>query len=69
MDKEKIIKAAFWLLGFSTSVMISAISLFIGFNNIKYGSYTIFIIGLIFIPVLFFCAFKAVKLLLESIFD
>ncbi len=69
MDKEKIVKAAFWLLGFSTSVMISAIFLFIGFNNMSHGSYTIFIIGLLFLPVLFFCAFKGVKLLLESIFD
>ena len=45
MDKEKLIKGGMWLSGFSLSIMLSAMSLFVGFNNIRYGSYTMLIIG------------------------
>ena len=68
MDKEKLIKAGMWLCGFSLSIMLSAMSLFVGFNNIRYGSYTMLIIGLLLIPAIFFFAYKGFKLILDSIF-
>lgn len=69
MSKEKILQGCFWLLGFVTCVFITAISIYVGSNNIRHGSYTIFIIGISFIPILFFCAYKGVKLILSAIFD
>ena len=47
MDKEKLIKAGMWLSGFSISIILSAMSLFIGFNNQRHGDNTILIIGII----------------------
>jgi hypothetical protein len=47
MDKDKLIKGGIWLSGFSMSIMISAFSIFIGFNNVnKQDDYTILILGL-----------------------
>ena len=53
MDKEKLIKGGMWLSGFSLSIMLSAMSLFAGFNNIRFGSYTMLIIGLLLIIQIF----------------
>jgi len=69
MDKEKLIKGAMWLSGFSMSIMLSAMSLHVGFNNMQYGSYTMLVIGLMFIPLIFFFAYKGFGLILSSIFD
>ncbi len=69
MDKEKIIKGGMWLSGFSLSIMLSAMSLFAGFNNIRFGSYTMLIIGLLLIPAIFFFAYKGFGLILNAIFD
>ena len=69
MDKEKLIKGGIWLSGFSLSIIFSALSLFIGFNNQRHGDYTVLVIGiLLFIPV-FYCAYKGFKLILDSIFE
>jgi len=69
MDKEKLIKGGLWLTGFSICIIFSAISLFIGFNNQRHGDSTLLIIGVLFLPLVFYCAFKGLKLVLESIFD
>ena len=70
MDKEKLIKGGMWLSGFSISIFLSAISLHAGFNNLrKEGDYTLLVIGLLLIPVIFFFAYKGFKLILESIFE
>ena len=69
MDKEKLIKGGLWLTGFSICIIFSAISLFIGFNNQRHGDSTLLIIGLLFLPLVFYCAFKGLKLVLASIFD
>tara|TARA_B100000902_G_C26892442_1_gene708061 strand:- start:160 stop:372 length:213 start_codon:yes stop_codon:yes gene_type:complete len=69
MDKEKLIKAGMWLSGFSISIILSAMSLFIGFNNQRHGDYTILIIGIILLPLVFYCAYKGFKLVSDAIFQ
>ena len=69
MDKEKLIKGGMWLSGFSLSIMLSAMSLFTGFNNMRFGSYTMLIIGLLLIPAIFFFAYKGFGLILNAIFE
>ena len=69
MDKEKLIKGGVWLSGFSISVILSALALFIGFNNQRYGDNTILIIGILLLPVVFYCAYKGFKLVLDAIFQ
>ena len=69
MDKEKIIKGVMWLSGFSLSTMLSAMCIFAGFNNIRFGSYTVLIIGLLLIPAIFFFAYKGFQLILNAIFE
>jgi len=69
MDKEKLIKGALWLSGFSICIIFSAISLFIGFNNQRHGDYTILIIGISLLPLIFYCAYKGFKLILDAIFQ
>ena len=68
-DKDKFIKGLLWFSGFSISIFICATFLYAGFHNLKYGSYTILIIGLLFLPIIFFCAYKAIKTVLSAIFD
>lgn len=69
MDKEKLIKGGLWLSGFSLSIIFSAISLFIGFNNQRHGDNTILIIGISLLPLVFYCAYKGFKLVLDAIFQ
>ena len=69
MDKEKIIEGVMWLSGFSILIILSSITLFAGFNNMRQGSYTVLIIGFILIPAIFFCAYKGFKLILDVIFE
>ena len=69
MDKEKIIEGVIWLSGFSILIILSSITLYAGFNNMRHGSYTVLIIGLILIPVIFFFVYKGFKLILDAIFD
>ena len=68
MNKEKLVKGGMWLSGFSISIILSAITLYAGFHNMKYENYTMLIIGLLLIPVIFFFAYKGLSLILESIF-
>ena len=69
MNKENFIKAAVWLCGFSLSIILSAFSIFIGFNNVRHGDNTIFVIGIMLLPVVFYCAYKGFKLVLDTIFN
>ncbi len=70
MDKEKLVKGGVWLSGFSLSIILSAITLYAGFNNVrKADDYTVLIIGLLLIPAIFFFAYKGIKLILDAIFE
>ena len=69
MDKEKLIKGGMWLSGFSLSIIFSALSLFIGFNNQRHGDYTVLVIGILLLIPVFYCAYKGFKLILDSIFE
>ena len=69
MVKEKVIQGVVWLSGFSILIIISSVTLFAGFNNMRQGSYTVLIIGLILIPAIFFFAYKGFKLILDAIFE
>jgi hypothetical protein len=70
MDKEKLVKGGMWLSGFSLSIVLSAFTLYAGFNNVrKADDYTVLIIGLLLIPAIFFFAYKGIKLILDAIFE
>ena len=70
MDKEKLVKGGMWLSGFSLSIILSAITLYAGFNTVrKADDYTVLIIGLLLIPAIFFFAYKGFKLILDAIFE
>ncbi|CAI8277214.1 MAG: Uncharacterised protein [Cryomorphaceae bacterium] len=69
MVKEKVIEGVMWLSGFSILIIISSVTLYAGFNNMRHGSYTVLIIGLILIPAIFFFAYKGFKLILDAIFE
>ena len=70
MDKEKLIKGGVWISGFSLSIILSAFTLYAGFNNVrKADDYTVLIIGLLLIPAIFFFAYKGFKLILDAIFE
>ena len=68
MDKEKLIQGGIWLSGFSISIILSALALYIGFNNQRHGDNTILIIGISLLPLVFYCAYKGFKLILDAIF-
>ena len=69
MDKEKLIRGGMWLSGFSVSIILAALALFIGFNNQRHGDNTILILGMSLLPVVFYCAYKGLKLVLNAIFQ
>jgi len=69
MDKKKLIQAGMWLSGCSISIILSALALFIGFNNQRHGDNTILILGMSLLPVVFYCAYKGLKLVLNAIFQ
>lgn len=69
MDKDKIINVCIWFSVFSLTVFLSALALYIGFNNQRKGDWTILIIGISLLPLVFYCAYKAIKLVLEIIFQ
>ena len=69
MDKDKLIQGGLWLSGFSISIILSAMGIFIGFNNQRHGDSTILIIGISLLPVVFFFAYKGFKLILDAIFE
>ena len=69
MDKEKLVKGGIWLSGFSISIILAALALFIGFNNQRHGDNTILTIGFLLLPVVFYCAYKGFHLVLDAIFD
>ena len=68
MNKEQLIKGGLWLSLFSLSIIIAALSLFIGFNNQRHGDNTILIVGIILLPFVFYCAYKGFRLVLKAIF-
>ena len=47
MIKEKLIQGGVWLSVFSILIMVSAVLIYIGFNNARNGIYTYLIIGLL----------------------
>jgi len=69
MNRDKLVKGGVWLSVFSMSIILSSISLFIGFNNERHGDYTILIIGVLLLPIVFYCAYKGLRLVLEAIFE
>ena len=69
MNKEKLLKGGLYLSGFSTCIAISALSLYAGFNNIRHDNYTLLIIEIIFIPIIFFFAYKGFSLIISAIFN
>ena len=69
MNRDKLVKGGIWLSAFSMSIILSSISLFIGFNNERHGDYTILIIGILLLPIVFYCAYKGLRLVLGAIFD
>jgi hypothetical protein len=68
MDKDKLIKGLIWLSVTSLTILLDATFLHIGFNNMEHGSYTILVLGVILLPLIFFCAFKGIKNTLDAIF-
>jgi hypothetical protein len=68
MDKDKLIKGLIWLSVTSLTILLDATLLYIGFNNMEHGSYTILVLGVILLPLIFFCAFKGIKNTLAAIF-
>ena len=68
MDKDKLIKGIIWLSVTSLTILLDATLLYIGFNNMEHGSYTILVLGVILLPLIFFCAFKGIKNTLDAIF-
>lgn len=70
MDKEKLIQALMWISAFGLSVFLCSSCIFIGNNNKRVADdYSVFIVGLLLIPVVYFCAYKGFTLLAKSIFD
>jgi len=69
MDKEKLIEGSLWLSGFSLSVILVSQLLFLGWNNHDKGNSTILVIGILLLPVIFYCAYKGLKLILDTIFE
>ena len=69
MDKEKLIKGGMWLSGFSISIIFSALALYIGFNNQRHGDNTVLIVRITLLPIVFFCAYKGFKFVLDAIFQ
>ena len=69
MNRDKLVKGGIWLSGFSISIIFSSILLFIGFNNERHGDYTMLIIGILLLPVVFYCVYKGLRLVLEAIFE
>jgi hypothetical protein len=68
MDKEKLIKGLIWLSVTSLTILMDASLLYIGFNNMEHGSYTIIVIAILIFPFVFFCAYKGIKNILAAIF-
>tara|TARA_B100000900_G_scaffold141006_1_gene119468 strand:+ start:554 stop:766 length:213 start_codon:yes stop_codon:yes gene_type:complete len=68
MDKDKLIKAGMWLSATFVTIGIDAILFFTGFKLEREGKYLLLIVAFCLLPFLFFCAYKGMKYLLESIF-
>lgn len=68
MDKNKLMHGIFWASGAILSVFFSAIFIYAGFNNLRHGNYIILTLGFIFIPIIFICAYKGIKLIIDAIF-
>jgi hypothetical protein len=69
MDKEKLVQAGIWLSITVLIIFIDANLLFIGFNHLRHDSYTVIIIAICLLPILFFTAYKGIKHLLDSLFS
>ena len=68
MDKEKLVKAGMWLSVTVLIIVLDANLFMLGFNHER-DSYTVIVIAICLLPILFFCAYKGIKNLLESIFN
>ena len=69
MDKDKLIKGCMWICATALCILVTSQLLFIGFNNSRYGHYLFLILGFLFLPSIFYCAYKGFKLVLSSIFE
>ncbi len=69
MNKKKLVKGGIWLSAFSLSILMCSLSLYTGFNNMRHGSYTMFVIGITLLPIVFFSAYKGFGLILSAIFE
>ena len=69
MDKEKIIRSVMWFSACSISIIFAALALYIGFNNRRHGDNTILIIASMLILLVFYCAYRGVKIALDAIFQ
>tara|TARA_B100000902_G_scaffold391141_1_gene441312 strand:+ start:3997 stop:4212 length:216 start_codon:yes stop_codon:yes gene_type:complete len=69
MDKEKLLKGLSWISVMILSIFISATFIFKGFELSDQGNHLILCIGIFFLIVIFFTAYKGFKLISNSIFD
>jgi len=69
IDKDKIIKGAMWLSVTALIIGIDAFLFTIGWNHYRHDSYTVIIIAVCLLPILFFSAYKGMKNLLDAIFS
>ena len=69
IDKDKIIKGAMWLSVTALIIGIDAFLFTIGWNHYRHDSYTVIIIVVCLLPILFFSAYKGMKNLLDAIFS
>mgnify|MGYP001162705992 CR=1 FL=1 len=69
MDKEKLVRGGIWFSVLLISIILAALAFFIGFNNQRYGDSTILIIGFLLLPIVFYCAYKGLHLIIDAIFE
>ena len=69
IDKDRIIKGAMWLSVTALIIGIDAFLFTIGWNHYRHDSYTVIIIAVCLLPILFFSAYKGMKNLLDAIFS
>ena len=68
MDKDKLIKGLIWFSATSLAILVDVAFFWIGNNHMQHGRYTIFVIAILILPFVFFCAFKGIKTILAAIF-
>ena len=69
IDKEKIIKGFMWLSTTALVIALDATLFSIGFNNERKDSYIVIVIAFALLPILFYCAYRGLKNVLDAIFS